>query len=53
MARNQLRATSAAIDWRAYSKSACADAASAAAAARPYLTRPQRSSSQLRVSAPP
>ena len=27
VARNQLLATSAAIDWRAYSKSACADAA--------------------------
>ena len=47
MARNQLLATSAAIDWRAYSASFAAASYCAEPASAWDRTRPQRSSSQL------
>jgi hypothetical protein len=47
VARNQLFATSAASDWRAYSVSSSAEPYCSDAKARPERTRPQRSSSQL------
>ena len=47
LARNQLLATSAASDWRAYSASSWAEPYWTLAEARPARTRPQRSSSQL------
>src|SRR5688500_11692730 len=47
LARNQLLATMAASDWRAYSASSALESYCPRAAARPARTRPQRSSSQL------
>ena len=47
MARNQLLATNAARDWRAYSASSARRAVLPRAASRPARTRPHRSSSQL------